>query len=994
MKKSILARICLFAAAAAAVLSFVPVRGLSAANEPPTDYTGLGIGYSSILYNGSNGLPTSEANAIAQTGDGFIWIGGYSGLTRYDGNEFYRYPSSTGITSVVCLFVDSEDRLWIGTNESGVAVLKDDEIRFYNDAQGMNYSIRAIQEDKKGNLVVATTKGLMYIIPDEGLHFLEDPKLNKEYICDLVAASNGAIYGVTLSGLIFIIDDLRVVAFYSGADLGVSDINCVFPDPMKKDRIFLGTNGSEVICGTLSEDMADAETIDVSPLRTINSINYLGGLYWIASDSGIGFLDAGGTFVLTTGLPMTNSVEKVIRDYEGNLWFTSSRQGVMKVVENRFTDVFKRAGLSDRVVNSTCRFRENLYIGTDDGLLILDADSEVIHTPLTQYLDGARIRCIKEFGDGKIWFCTYSDKGLVCYDADAGTISSWGASEGMPSSRVRCLTRLSDGTMAVATNAGVAIFDGNGVTAVYDDRNGIGNLEILCIEQMSDGRLLVGSDGDGIYIIDGSRVSRLGRGDGLGSEVILRIKKDPSGELFWIITSNSLAFMRDGTITTVKDFPYSNNFDLFFDDSDRIWILSSNGIYVSKRSDLLQNESIACVHYDSNNGLPAIATANSYSCLDADGTLYIAASTGVCSVKIFNEKTDTNRFRLAVPFIQIDDRVVWLHGSLKVTVPSSCRRLSIRGILFTYSLNDPLVSYWLEGFDDGPIYTTKRELSSASYTNLSGGTYRFHLNLINPVTDEIDQTLVLTIVKETAFYETVWFKALMIVAALAAVALVFILYYGKKTRKLLEKQKQNKEMINDLTTAFAKCIDSKDAYTNGHSFRVAKYASLLAEKLGKSKEEVEEVYNIALLHDIGKISIPDSILNKPGRLDDSEYAVMKQHPQRGFDILKDINIAPQLALGAGYHHEKYDGSGYPAGLKGDEIPEVAQIIAVADTFDAMYSTRPYRRKMQLSDVAAEIRKSAGTQLNPRVVEAFEQLLEEGAVTENGGEAAPAAGGAV
>jgi len=153
---------------------------------------------------------------------------------------------------------------------------------------------------------------------------------------------------------------------------------------------------------------------------------------------------------------------------------------------------------------------------------------------------------------------------------------------------------------------------------------------------------------------------------------------------------------------------------------------------------------------------------------------------------------------------------------------------------------------------------------------------------------------------------------------------------------------------------------------------------MLAEKLGKSSEEVENIYAIGLLHDIGKISIPDNILNKPERLTDDEYKVMKSHSERGYEILSKIEIAPQLAIGAGYHHERIDGTGYPRGAKGDEIPEIAQIIAVADTFDAMYSTRPYRKKLPLSTVAAEIKRSAGTQLSPRVVDAFEQLVDEGA----------------
>ncbi len=184
-------------------------------------------------------------------------------------------------------------------------------------------------------------------------------------------------------------------------------------------------------------------------------------------------------------------------------------------------------------------------------------------------------------------------------------------------------------------------------------------------------------------------------------------------------------------------------------------------------------------------------------------------------------------------------------------------------------------------------------------------------------------------------------------------------------------------LINEMTRVFSGCIDMKDAYTRGYSARVAKYTAMIAEKMGKSPAEVDEIYNIALLHDIGKIGIPDNILNKPGKLDDAEFSIMKSHAQRGFEILKEIEIDPDLALGAGYHHEKFDGSGYPSGLKGDNIPEIARMIAVADAFDAMFSTRPYRKKMPLDEVAAELKRCEGTQFAPEMVEVFLKLIEEG-----------------
>ncbi len=194
---------------------------------------------------------------------------------------------------------------------------------------------------------------------------------------------------------------------------------------------------------------------------------------------------------------------------------------------------------------------------------------------------------------------------------------------------------------------------------------------------------------------------------------------------------------------------------------------------------------------------------------------------------------------------------------------------------------------------------------------------------------------------------------------------------------MLKKQQENKILIREIVEAFAKTIDMKDRYTKGHSKRVAMYTAMLTKELGYDEETIWKYYNIALLHDIGKIGVPEDVLNKPGRLTDAEFEIIKSHTNYGYDALKNISIMPELAIGAGAHHERPDGKGYPRGLKGDEIPRVAQIIAVADCFDAMYSNRPYRKRMNFEKAVSIIRESSGTQLASDVVEAFLRLVERG-----------------
>ncbi|MBP5242999.1 MAG: HD domain-containing protein, partial [Clostridia bacterium] len=706
----------------------------------------------------------------------------------------------------------------------------------------------------------------------------------------------------------------------------------------------------------------------------VNQIRRLGNFVWVCTDKGICFFDEAGKYT-EIDAPMNNSVDRMMCDYEGNLWFTSSRQGVMKIVENRFTDITKAMELENWVVNSTCKYGDDLYVGTDDGLYLLGADGTLKTNAIVEQLSSTRIRCVKGIED-KLWICT--NNGLFCYDPDADTYQHWGAGAdgGLASNTVRMIIRLSDGSMAAATSNGLNIIKDGVVVKTYNGttHEAIGNSTILTVIEGEGGKLYLGSNGGGIYVIDGDNVSAIGLENGLQSGVIMRIKKDPVANLYWLITSNSIAYMQDGKITTLQNFPYSNNLDIYFDSQERAWVLSSNGIYVVNRTDMLADGQMTYTLYDSKYGLPGINTANSHSYLDEDGTLYVAASTGIYSVNINQRTNSVGKIKIDVPFIQTDDATIWLRGEETIHIPSNCKRLNIYANAFTYSMNNPYLNYWLEGFDEGPIQTTKQHMTYATYTNLMGGTYRFHFSVVGEEENEV----VITIIKDSAFYEQLWFIIFAGMAGTGLIAAIIALYFRGKTKKLQRKWEENRKLVNEMTRVFSSCIDMKDSYTNGHSARVAKYTAMMAKKMGKKKDEVEQIYNIALLHDIGKIGVPDKILNKPGRLDNDEYTIMKSHSPTGYEILKNIDIAPDIALGAGYHHERYDGTGYPKGLKGEEIPEVAQIIAVADAFDAMYSTRPYRRKLPLSEAAAEIKRCSGTQFSPRIVDIFLQLVEEGA----------------
>ncbi|MCR5421047.1 MAG: response regulator [Lachnospiraceae bacterium] len=191
-----------------------------------------------------------------------------------------------------------------------------------------------------------------------------------------------------------------------------------------------------------------------------------------------------------------------------------------------------------------------------------------------------------------------------------------------------------------------------------------------------------------------------------------------------------------------------------------------------------------------------------------------------------------------------------------------------------------------------------------------------------------------------------------------------------------EKIFENEQLFMHIVQSLAEAIDAKDTYTNGHSSRVAGYAKEIARRSGFSEDRLEDVYMMGLLHDVGKIGVPDAIINKPGKLTDEEFEQIKNHPVMGARILKNIKEKPMLAKAARWHHERYGGGGYPDGLKGEDIPEEARIIAVADSYDAMTSSRSYRDPMPQDRVRSEIENGRGTQFDPRFADIMLEMMNE------------------
>ena len=711
-------------------------------------------GYSAILYDNRNGVPTSEANAIAQTDEGFLWIGTYAGLIRYDGNNFERIESDEGILNTRCLYTDSRGRLWIGTNDFGLFLMIKDRFRSVDHAeQTVSVSIRSIAEDSEGLIYVGSAAGVFTVDDELKVSVLSDERLSSQTIAELRSGSDGLIYGITQEGDLFLLKHGALLSFLTHEDCGLAGIDSLLPDPVRPGLVYLayedsGTKSAHLCHGSPEDAFASAEILDVGPLSNVERMELIGGEIWLCAGNGIGKWDGVGLHRLND-VPMDKSVGHVMTDYEGNLWFTSSRQCLMKIVPNRFLDLFGQYALPEDVVNSTCMLDGQLFIGTDDsGLIVLKDGKRLDRLPLTSaatasgteldipdlldYLKNERIRSVIRDSRGRLWICTWRHQtGLLRYDR--GELVTFTKADGLFSDQVRTVSECADGTILAAQPEGVSVIRGDSVTACYGAEDGISVPSILTLTEGFHHELILGSDGGGIYVVEPDGLRHIGTENGLKSEVVLRIRRSSFRNLFWIATGNSLAYMTpDYQVTTIDDFPYSNNYDFYESSTGDLWVLSSNGIYVVSVDEMLQNESVSAVFYGIPDGLPYIATSNSFSELTDDGDLYIAGVKGSVRVNIQEPFGNSAMLRIALPWIDIDGKRSYPDASGAYTFPRDAKKLTIYPYVFSYALTDPQISYRLEGFDTADITVRRSELTPVTYTNLRGGTYRFLIRAEDP----------------------------------------------------------------------------------------------------------------------------------------------------------------------------------------------------------------------------------------------------------------------
>ncbi len=939
--------------------------------------------YTQTLYNAESGMDANDSSSVIQTSDGYIWTASYSGLIRFDGKEFVRFSSDakSGFTAIsaTTLFEDYKGTLWVGTNESGLFYRGEGKfVQVKNSGEGAFSSIRSIAANSKGQMYVGSGSGLG-IVENETIKKVSDPATDSEFILGMVFDRDDRLWCVTRNGGLFIMKDGR----------HIKNINTDAVKNHKTLSILLCRDGrifAGLVEGGIAELSIVNDTLKVKKYNTgsLDAINGLyedsDGLIWACGDNGLGFLDKTSEFHVAEGALVNSNVEKVFQDYESNYWVASSRQGLLHIAKNKFMDI-NFAVLAQRdVVNSTLRHNNHLYIGTDSGLSIVDSSYKNVETALTKDLKGVRVRCLKADSRGTIWISTYKNLGLISVSSD-GKTKYYAEKDGLPDAKVRLTMELANGDIAVGTNGGGAIIRDGKIIKAITESDGLTNKTILSLSETPDGTVYFGSDGGGIFALSGDKLTNYSKKNGLTSGVILRMLYDPSSEGTWISTGSRLCFMNKENKVRELDlnFPVKSGiFDLKISPHGRLMVLADTGVHILDQKDLLDGQKPYVVSYTRKDGFASTVTANSWSDMDRHVNLYICGSNGVYSINVNNVYMNNVSPKIAINRVQVDDKTYINPQS--ITISKDTQRLTIDVAVLSFANPDyNRIKYSLNGFDQQDISGSAKSMGSISYTNLSGGNYTFVFDAFN--SDGIPNRIPiqLDITKEKHLFEEPMVLSLIAMAVVGSIFLATRFFYAKKNKLLLKRQDELRNVTEQAMTAIANTIDAKDTYTKGHSTRVAKYAVKIAEKLGLDRNSIDNLYYTALLHDIGKIGVPDNILNKPARLTDEEYQIMKQHPTSGGNILEVITTINDIKDGAAYHHERYDGTGYNKGLKGEEIPLAARIIGVADAVDAMGSTRPYRTCRNLDYVISELEKHSGTQFDPKLAAILIDLLKSGEV---------------
>lgn len=936
-------------------------------------------------WNSQDGIPGNTITDIMQSSDGYIYFGTYGGLVRFDGLNFtvmnQNYNSEYSFRSTRSVIQDKRGNIWVGSNDEGVFCLKSNgDVISFSTANGLtNNSVRSICEDFENNIWVGTASGINVISKDFEIINLKGfdsiPEDNIFIVNQMYCDTAGRMWILSLTEKSTYIYAENTFEKYEN----IKSIEDPIITTMNQDST--GAFWFGVAPNYAVKIFGDEETLfDLS--KEDHKGSYVNCIFqdsennlWFGMDSGITILHDGKFSYINkkSGLA-DDGITKISQDTENNIWIATDRGGLQKLSNGKF-----QTTKMTTTVNAIAQdlFRNVTWIAGDNGLYCYK-NASFIENELTQMCKDVRIRHVSVTAHGSVLVSTYEKLGQIKYNLD-GTVEMWGPESGLAGSRVRVAEQFSNGDIYVGTTSGLSIISKDGTITNITKSEEIQNDYIMCIHEEEDGSVWVGTDGGGIFVLKDKKVIKtLTKDDKLAGNVIFKISNFRDDEI-WICTGTGLSIYKNGEIFSFSDVTglgYDSVFQVIPDYTQKVWFTSNQGIFNLKLSEIDEvmegkKNYVNPKFFTRQDGIDSGGvTSTSLSMKDNLGRIWFTLIDGFTIFDPIRNESNTFAPKVIIQDIFVDTDKIHLQDDTIILPPETKRlRIDYTGITFI-SPEQITFKTKLEGFESE--YSEWSNLRIATYTNLKPGTYRF--NVIAQNGDEIQSEDIakLTLIKKPFFYQRPIFIISVFVIVIGLVILIINLRFNRLKRQKQEIEKMSIEVIQTLVGT----IDAKDKYTNGHSIRVAQYSKLISKLLGDSDEEQKRVYYSALLHDIGKIGIPDTIINKPSSLTKEEYDIVKTHPEIGSQILKSITTMQEISVGARWHHEHFDGSGYPDKLKGEDIPKIARIICVADAYDAMTSNRSYRKYMPQDKVRKEFEENKSSQFDTKMAEIMIKIIDE------------------
>ena len=770
--------------------------------------------YNQRTFADDEGFDSGEANCVCQSTSGYIWIGTDNGLYRYDGSEFVLFPLDSHEDgtkySINCIYLTADDKLYVGTDNYGLYVFNDGTFHRVSEMYNLGVSsINAMYEDGDNNLWMACSSGIYYMDKD-GVQTITDDRISGLSIGN-ISGYNGTIYAVANNDVLITVYADRKITVSSKTEYGIDDINSLYVDA--RGNRYYGSAGYSILKITAKGTVS---VINTGSLHGINRMYSDGKRIWVLADDGVGYMTSKGRIVTVGSLKFNESMSDMVCDFEGNYWFTSYRKGLLFLEQSKFQDVTMKYGIGNSIVNCVTSYNGNLFIGTDEGLYVVDSNGKLIaasENELINKLYGISIRDLYVDSSDHLWIATYKIYGVIRVSRNWQYKCFNRGESSLISNAVNCVTELRPGYVAVGTENGISVIGQDDVIKSLSRMDGLDNPDIISLYANSDGQLYAGSNGAGVFIIDDDyNVSALGLDDNQKMSVVSSMVQGSSG--LWIGTDNGL-YYQEGTVRQITTVDNTNGiYDLILDDEGYLWIFGSRGLYRYYEKDILSSADAEYISFSKNDGIISNITEKSTNYVSKTGIVYVCCDEGLCKINLGAEYVNEVAPKVRIASVEVDGSEYQfsdLDGH--IDVPKNTNRITVKFSVLSYvNRADITVDYHLEGFESESRTLTGNDRMEVEYTNLEGGIYTFVLSAKNADGIECAEPLTFVINKELGFFETNLAKLLIVLIIMLLILIGIVV--ARSIFKLLRRQNEQVEELSKKSEEAEKSNQAKNDYVN------------------------------------------------------------------------------------------------------------------------------------------------------------------------------------